>query len=113
MRCWVLTVGSICKIVENRDFDAQKVLLLDIFGSNLLLKDKNIVAFNDGKIKSPPETAWSALRAANPKAARAGDLSEFFSNLAGDEGFEPPNAGTRTQCLTTWRIPNTLARNAK
>ena len=26
--------------------------------------------------------------------------------LAGDEGFEPPNAGTRTQCLTTWRIPN-------
>jgi len=34
------------------------------------------------KIKSPPETAWSALRAANPKAARAGDLSEFFSNLA-------------------------------
>ena len=34
------------------------------------------------KIKSPPETAWSALRAANQKAARAGDLSEFFSNLA-------------------------------
>ena len=28
------------------------------------------------------------------------------SCLAGDEGFEPPNAGTRTQCLTTWRIPN-------
>ena len=34
------------------------------------------------KIKSPPETAWSALRAANPKAAHSGDLSEFFSNLA-------------------------------
>ena len=36
-------------------------------------------------------------------------------HLAGDEGFEPPNAGTRTQCLTTWRIPNTpiLAQNAK
>ena len=26
--------------------------------------------------------------------------------LAGDEGFEPPNARTRTWCLTTWRIPN-------
>ena len=25
--------------------------------------------------------------------------------LAGDEGFEPPNGGTRTHCLTTWRIP--------
>ena len=26
--------------------------------------------------------------------------------MAGEEGFEPPNAGTRTQCLTTWRLPN-------
>ncbi len=28
--------------------------------------------------------------------------------MAGMEGFEPPNAGTRTQCLTTWRHPTTL-----
>lgn len=83
MRRWVLTIGSICKIVDSRDFDAQKGLLLEIFGSNLLLKDKNVVACSDGKIKSPPETAWSALRAANQKAAHSGDLSEFFSNLAG------------------------------
>ena len=26
--------------------------------------------------------------------------------LAGDEGFEPPNDGTRTRCLTAWPIPN-------
>ena len=32
--------------------------------------------------------------------------SDVF-NLAGDEGFEPPNGGTRTHCLTTWRIPST------
>ena len=25
--------------------------------------------------------------------------------MAGDEGFEPPNAWTKTRCLTTWRIP--------
>ena len=106
MRRWVLTVGSICKIVKNRDFDAQKTLLLDISGLNLLLKDKNVVAFSDGKIKSPPETAWSALRAANPKAARAGDLSEFFSNLAGVEGLEPPHARTKTWCLTNLATPH-------
>lgn len=88
MRRWVLTIGSICKIVDSRDFDAQKGLLLEIFGSNLLLKDKNVVACSDGKIKSPPETAWSALRAANQKAAHSGDLSEFFSNLAEDAGWE-------------------------
>src|SRR3989344_7841380 len=29
---------------------------------------------------------------------------EWF--VAGEEGFEPPNAGSRTQCLTTWRLPN-------
>lgn len=111
MRRWVLTIGSICKIVDSRDFDAQKGLLLEIFGSNLLLKDKNVVACSDGKIKSPPETAWSALRAANQKAALAGDksgLSEQFSRLAGPEGFEPPNARTKTWCLTTWRRPNAL-----
>lgn len=26
--------------------------------------------------------------------------------MAGDEGFEPPNAGAKGRCLTTWRIPN-------
>ena len=28
--------------------------------------------------------------------------------MAGDEGFEPPNGGTRTHCLTAWRIPNAI-----
>lgn len=26
--------------------------------------------------------------------------------MAGEEGFEPPNTGTKTQCLTTWPLPN-------
>lgn len=26
--------------------------------------------------------------------------------MAGPEGFEPPNARTKTWCLTTWRRPN-------
>lgn len=26
--------------------------------------------------------------------------------MAGTEGFEPPNAGTKNRCLTTWRRPN-------
>jgi hypothetical protein len=32
-------------------------------------------------------------------------------SMAGMEGFEPPNAGTRTQCLTTWRHPNRTSGN--
>lgn len=27
--------------------------------------------------------------------------------LAGAAGFEPADAGTKNQCLTTWRRPNT------
>ena len=37
---------------------------------------------------------------------RVSEESSFdATDLAGDEGFEPPNGGTRTHCLTTWRIP--------
>lgn len=30
-----------------------------------------------------------------------------LKNLAGAEGFEPSNAGTKNRCLTTWRRPIT------
>lgn len=105
MRRWVLTVGSICKIVKNRDFDAQKVLLLDISGLNLLLKDKNVVAFSDGKIKSPPETAWSALRAANPKAARAATYRSFSLIWLGWRDSNPRMPGPKPGALPTWLHP--------
>ena len=35
-------------------------------------------------------------------------LTPLYS-LAGTAGFEPANAGTKTQCLTAWRRP-TIAR---
>ena len=40
--------------------------------------------------------------------SEATTTSLLFTKMAGDEGFEPPNGGTRTHCLTTWRIPNGL-----
>ena len=30
--------------------------------------------------------------------------------MAGEEGFEPPNAWTKTMCLTTWRLPSVTLR---
>ena len=32
--------------------------------------------------------------------------------MAGTVGFEPTDAGTKNQCLTTWRRPITLADNS-
>ena len=31
--------------------------------------------------------------------------SVFRPTLAGEEGLEPPNARTKTWCLTTWLLP--------
>ena len=28
--------------------------------------------------------------------------------MAGEEGFEPSNGGSKGRCLTTWRLPNEL-----
>lgn len=33
--------------------------------------------------------------------------------MAGEEGLEPPNARTKTWCLTTWPLPNTYERYYK
>ena len=33
-------------------------------------------------------------------------LTTIYCLMAGAGGFEPPNAGTRTRCLTAWRRPN-------
>lgn len=35
--------------------------------------------------------------------------SSQMNRMAGTEGFEPPNAGTKTRCLTTWPRPNILS----
>ncbi len=33
-------------------------------------------------------------------------FSEQVKNSAREAGFEPANAGTKNQCLTTWRLPS-------
>ena len=37
----------------------------------------------------------------------------YIKKLAGNEGFEPPNGGTKIHCLTAWRIPNTMQKYFK
>src|SRR3989338_6372976 len=41
----------------------------------------------------------------NPAPRDAAPATKLF-RLAGEEGFEPPNAASRALCLTTWRLPN-------
>ena len=43
------------------------------------------------------------------KYAPAGAYFLLLSKMARAEGFEPPNARTKTWCLTTWRRPTSSA----
>ncbi len=106
MRQWLKTAVSLKKIAENAEPVALKQAFVEIDGLNLFLSKKQARLSPRPNSNSPQENIWLALRAAKEKAARMGDNFQKSPNLAGDEGFEPPNAGTRTQCLTTWRIPN-------
>ena len=46
-------------------------------------------------------------RASKMKIARPKGLTIF---MAGEEGLEPPNARTKTWCLTTWPLPIVILR---
>ncbi len=37
---------------------------------------------------------------------RDGVIAHAALSMAGVEGFEPPNGGIKTRCLTTWRHPS-------
>ena len=42
----------------------------------------------------------------SPLQGRIGAKKRLILHLAGPAGFEPANAGTKTQCLTAWRRSN-------
>ncbi len=56
MRAWIKDAAGVANIASGDDLNAKKVLALNIFGSNLILKDKKA----DGEALNP----WAALRAA-------------------------------------------------
>ena len=77
MRQWLDKAVSICSVAQNNDFTAKKSLLLEIFGLNLFLTNKNVATRGDQSQISPLKNPWQALRAAREKIARSGEnLSE-------------------------------------
>ena len=101
MRRWLDEANSICNLSLESDKNEKKVLAKEILGSNLFLQNKKACSARPKSLSSSLKTQWTALR-----AARQSPLSRRKScNLAGEEGLEPPNARTKTWCLTTWRLP--------
>ena len=89
MKKWIETAVSICKIAKSHDQIAKKSLCLEIFGSNLKIQNKNVVAGDDQFLHFPQENIWLWLRQSLEKAARSGDRFRFSSNLVTLPGIEP------------------------
>ena len=57
MKKWIETSVSICKIAKGDDLDAKKSLCLEIFGSNLQIRQKEVVIDDDQFLNSPRKIA--------------------------------------------------------
>ena len=98
MKTWIETAVSICKIAQSDNLLAKKSLLLEIFGSNLKMRQKEVVINDDQFLTSPLKNCWQALRAATEKAARQGDRFRVCADLVPREGIEPPTCGIEAHC---------------
>ena len=106
MKQWIETAVSICRIAKSDDLQAKKSLCLEIFGSNLQMRQKEVVINDDQFLNSPQKNRWSALRAASEKAARQGDRFRFSSILVRAERIELSSQVWKTRILTTIRRPH-------
>ncbi len=97
MTKWLETAKSICYLLKSNDFDGQKVVLAEIFGSNLFLHNKTITqtptsASSKTTFRKGAESGfclWQELRNVNQKIARKGDDLDFYSELVRMKGLEP------------------------
>ena len=94
MRKWLETSKSICNLQGTDNFDGQKAVLAEIFGSNLTLRNKtptpptnktdgwdnSKTAFRKGAESS--FCLWQALKSINEKIAHESDDSDVFLKMA-------------------------------
>ena len=98
MKAWIETAVSICRIAKSDDLSAKKSLCLEIFGSNLKMRQKEVVINDDQFLTSPQKKRWQALRAASEKAARMGDRFRICADLVRKAGMFASERFARTAC---------------
>ena len=94
MRKWLEIAKSICNLRETDNFNGQKAVLLEIFGSNLAMQNKTLTTLNhQNKFGVGSKTAfrkgaessfclWQELKNLNQKITHLGDNLDLISNLA-------------------------------
>ena len=98
MRQWLKQATDLNRIAKSAEPSAIKEAFSKIEGLNLFLKTKKVQPTAAPAPFLPPETIWSALRAAIEKAALSRRNSDFFPILVRREGFEPPTCGIEAHC---------------
>ena len=107
MKKWLETAVSICKIAKSDDQLAKKSLCLEIFGSNLKMRQKEVVENDDQFLISPLKSHWQALRAAREKTAQRAANSDPSSVLVRVERVELSSQVWKTCILTAVLHPRT------
>ena len=106
MRRWIETGVSICKIAKSDDLLAKKSLLLEIFGSNLKMRNKNVVVNDDQFLHSPQENIWVLLRKSLEKIAHSGDKISESSFLVRAARIELASLAWKAGILAIIRRPH-------
>ena len=97
MQKWLEKAKSICYLLESNDFDGQKAIMQEIFGSNLFLHNKTLTqtlisASSKTTFQKGAESGfclWQELRKINQKIAHLGDDLDFYSEMVRMKGLEP------------------------
>lgn len=105
MKTWIETAVSICKIAKSDDLLAKKSLLLEIFGSNLQIRQKEVVIHDDQFLISPLKNRWQALRAAREKTAPAGGNFRNCADLVRVERVELSSLPWEGSIIAVIRYP--------
>ena len=108
MNAWLERAVSICKIAKSDDLTAKKSLLLEIFGSNLKMRQKEVVINDDQFLISPLKSHWQALRAAREKTAQRAANSDPSSVLVRVERIELSSLAWKAGILATIRHPQNI-----
>ena len=98
MQKWLEKAKSICYLLESNDFDGQKSILQEIFGSNLFLHNKTLTQTPISASSKKPllergvESVfclWQELRKINEKVAFSSDNFVKIHTLVRMKGLEP------------------------
>jgi len=97
MQKWLEKAKSICYLLKSNDFEGQKAVLLEIFGSNLFLHNRTLTqtpisASSKTTSRAGAESGfclWQELRNTNEKVATLSDNSEKIRILVRMKGLEP------------------------